>query len=87
MRIVVFAVGLKLAQGENASAVTATAEDSVGTIRPLTVESVDVVPNMNFWLTQVTLKLNDQVPAGDMKVRITLHGVTSNAVNVAVTAQ
>jgi len=42
---------------------------------------------MNFWLTQVTLKLNDQVPAGDMKVRITLHGVTSNAVNVAVTAQ
>jgi hypothetical protein len=87
MRIVVFAVGLKLAQGENASAVTATGEDSVGTIRPLTVESVDVVPNMNFWLTQVTLKLNDQVPAGDMKVRITLHGVTSNAVNVAVTAQ
>jgi len=86
-RIVVFAIALKLAAGENASAVTATAEDSVGTIRPLTVESVDQVPNMNNWLTQVVLKLNDQVPAGDMKVRITLHGVTSNAVTVAVTAQ
>jgi hypothetical protein len=87
MRIVVFAIGLKLAAGETASAVTATAEDSVGTIRPLTVEAVNQVPNMNFWLTQVTLKLNDQVPAGDMKVRITLHGVTSNPVTVAVTAQ
>ena len=88
MRIVVFAAGLKVAlNGENASAVTATAEDSVGTIRPLTVESVDQVPNMNNWLTQVTLKLNDQIPAGDIKVRITWHGITSNPVTVAVTAQ
>lgn len=84
MRIVVFAVGLKLAAGQT---VTATGEDSVGTIRPLTVEAVNQVPNMNNWLTQVTLKLNDQIPAGDMKVRIIWNGVTSNAVNVAVTAQ
>ena len=84
-RIVVFAIGLKLAQGENASAVTATAEDSVGTIRPLTVEFVGVVPNNNLWLTQVVLKLSDQLPAGDQKIRISLHGQTSNAVLVAVT--
>jgi hypothetical protein len=84
MRIVVFAIGLKFVAGDT---VTATGEDSVGTIRPLTVEAVNQVPNMNNWLTQVTLKLNDQVPAGDMKVRITWHGVTSNPVTVAVTAQ
>lgn len=84
MRISVFAVGLKLAAGETASAVTATAEDSVGTIRPLTVEFVGRVPPGN-WLTQVVVKLNDQITtAQDIKIRITLHGVTTNAVLVAV---
>ena len=84
-RIVVFAMKLKLAAGENASAVTATAEEAGGTIRPLTVEAVGPVPGMNNWLKQVTLKLNDQITtAQDIKVRITLHGVTSNPVLVAV---
>lgn len=78
-RIVVFAVGLKLAAGETASAVTATAEDSQGTIRPLTVEFVGTVPN-NLWLKQVVLKLNDQIPTGDAKIKISLHGETSNTV-------
>ncbi len=88
IRIVVFAVALKLAPGENASAVTATAEEAGGTIRPLTVEFVGQVPNMNQWLTQVVLKLNDQITtAQDVKVRITLHGVTSNPVTVAVKPQ
>jgi len=88
MRIVVFAVALKLAAGENASAVTATAEETGGTIRPLTVEFVGPVPNMNQWLTQVVLKLNDQITTPqDIKVRITLHGVTSNPVLVAVKPQ
>ena len=84
MRIAVFAIGLKLAAGETASAVTATAEDSVGTIRPLTVESVRTLSPGN-WLTQVVVKLNDQITtAQDIKIRITLHGVTTNAVLVAV---
>ena len=87
-RIVVFAIGLKLAAGETASAVTATAEDSVGTVRPLTVEFVGPVPNNNLWLTQVVLKLSDQIiTAGDQKIRISLHGQSSNAVLVAVTPQ
>jgi hypothetical protein len=88
MRIIVFAVGLKLAAGENASAVTATAEEAGGTVRPLTVEFVGEVPNMNRWLTQVVLKLNDQITtAQDVKIRITVHGVTSNPVTVAVKPQ
>jgi len=85
MRISVFAIGLKLAAGETASAVTATAEDSQGTVRPLTVEFVGRVPNAT-WLTQVVLKLNDQITtAGDIKVKISVHGVSSNTMLVAVT--
>jgi Calx-beta domain-containing protein len=83
-RISVFAIGLKLAAGETASAVTATAEDSQGTMLPLTVEVVSKVPNFT-WLTQVVLKLNNQLTvAQDVKIRITVHGVTSNAVLVGV---
>ena len=83
-RVAVFAIGLKLAGGETASAVTATAEDSQGIVRPLTVEFVGKVPNF-FWLTQVVLKFNDQIPTpGDVKVRITLHGETSNAVLIGL---
>jgi hypothetical protein len=75
-RLAVFAIGLKLAAGETASAVTATAEDSQGTIRPLTVEFVGKVPNFA-WLTQVVVKLSDQIVPGDVKIRISLHGETN----------
>jgi hypothetical protein len=86
-RIMVFAIGLKLSAGETASAVTATAEDAVGTLRPLTVEFVGTPANFE-WLSQVNLKLNDQIPVpADAKIRISLHGQTSNAVPVAVKAQ
>ena len=77
-RLAVFAIGLKLAAGETASAVTATAEDSVGTVTPLTVEFVGKVPNFP-WLTQVVVRLTDQIVPGDAKIRISLHGETSNA--------
>ena len=80
-RLAVFAIGLKLANGEPASAITASAEDSTGTLRPLTVEFVTPVPNFP-WLTQVNLKLTDQIVPGDVKIRITLHGQTSNPVLV-----
>ncbi len=85
-RVAVFAVGLKLQPGETASAVTATAEDSTGTPRPLTVEFVGKVPN-HFWLTQVVVRLNDQIVPGDVKIRITLRGTTSNAVLAATKSQ
>ena len=86
-RIILFATGLKLSPGETASAVTATAEDSQGTVRALSVEFVDRVPTYD-WLSQVILKLNDQITiAGDVKIKITLHGATSNTVLVAVKSQ
>ncbi len=85
-RLAVFAIGLKLAAGETASAVTATAEDSLGTVRQLTVEFVGTVPNFP-WLTQVVVKLTDQIAPGDVKIKISLHGETSNAVLVALKSQ
>ncbi|HKU77811.1 MAG TPA: Calx-beta domain-containing protein [Pyrinomonadaceae bacterium] len=87
MRISLMAIGLKLAPGENASAVAATAEDTGGTVRPLTVESVNTPPTAE-WITQIVVKLNDQItPAQDMKVKITVHGISSNTVLVAVKPQ
>ena len=85
-RLLVFAIGTKLADGEQASQVTATAEDSTATVRPLTVESARNVPNFP-WLTQVVVKLTDQIVRGDVKIRISVHGQTSNPVPVALKAQ
>ena len=84
-RIAVFAVGLKLASGEATSAVTASAEDSQGNVQPLTIEFVGKVPNFNFFgFTEVVVRLNDQPTTGDLKIRVSLHGETSNPVLVAV---
>lgn len=85
-RLMVFAIGTKLADGEQASLVTASAEDSTGTVRPLTVESARKVPNFP-WLTQVVVKLTDQIVPGDVKIRVSVHGQTSNPVLVALKAQ
>jgi hypothetical protein len=85
-RLLVFAIGTKLPDGEQASLVTATAEDSTGTVRPLTVESARKVPNFP-WLTQVVVKLTDQIVPGDVKIRISRSGQTSNPVNVALKTQ
>lgn len=82
-RISLYATGLKLLQGETASAITATAEDSAGNVAPLTVEFAGTVPSLT-WLTEVVLKLNAQPTSGDIKVKITLHGSSSNTVLVGV---
>ena len=82
-RIMLFATGLKLLTGENASAVTATAEDSLGNVSPLSVEFVGPVPPFG-WLNQVVLKLNAQPTSGDVKIKILLHGASSNIVLVGV---
>ena len=85
-RLMVFAIGMKLPDGEQASLVTASAEDSTGTVRPLTVESARKVPNFP-WLAQVVVKLTDQIVPGDVKIRVSVHGQTSNPVLVALKAQ
>src|SRR6185295_2341745 len=79
-RIAFFVIGLRLNLGEPASAITATAEDSQGTVWPLTVESANFV-STGFWLQQVVVRLNNQITVpGDYKIKFTLHGTSTNTV-------
>jgi hypothetical protein len=85
-RIMLFATGLKLAPGENATNVTAIAEDPQGGLHPLTVEFVGAVPSFD-WLTEIVVKLPDGLMnANSAKVSITLHGVNSNKVLINIKA-
>jgi Calx-beta domain-containing protein len=77
-RIMLFATGLKLLPGEDASSVTAQAEDSQGGVHPLTVEFVGNLPSFNS-LTQLVIKLPEELAnAGEVRVSISLHGTSSN---------
>jgi hypothetical protein len=81
-RVMLFAVNVDLRPGENASTVTAQAEDSTHRIYPLPVESVGKVPGYD-WLTQVVVKLPDELgSAGDVSVSINFRSATSNKVLV-----
>lgn len=83
-RVKLFATNLTLLPGENASAVTADAEDGALLRYPLTVEYVGVVPGFS-WMTAVVVRLNDNLgDVGDVLVGITYHGLTSNRVRIAV---
>ncbi len=83
-RIILFAANAALAPGEDASAMSAQAEDSSHRIFPLAVEHVSAVPGFSE-LTQVTVRLSDDLAgAGDVRVSISLHGATSNKVTIGV---
>lgn len=83
-RIMLFAVYTDLLVGEDASAVTAQAEDSQHIIYPLTVEIVGKVPGFG-WLTQVNVKLPEALAnPGDLSVSISLRGLTSNKVLISI---
>lgn len=84
-RVMLFATNLTLAVGENASAVTADAEDFTRLRYPLTVEYVGAVPGQS-WMTAVVVRLNDSlaVDSGDVLVGITYHGATSNRVRIGI---
>ncbi|HEV7744930.1 MAG TPA: hypothetical protein VGO56_08030 [Pyrinomonadaceae bacterium] len=84
-RIVLFATNLTLATGENASAVSAEAEDFSHARYPLAVEYVGAVPAQT-WMTAVVVRLNDNLggDVGDILVGITYHGATSNRVRIGL---
>lgn len=64
-RMMLFASNVELMAGEEASAITAQAQDSQGRVYPLTVEFVGKVPNFD-WLTQINVKLPDGLYTGDI---------------------
>ncbi|HEX6184789.1 MAG TPA: FG-GAP-like repeat-containing protein [Pyrinomonadaceae bacterium] len=85
-RLLLFATLLDLLPGEDASAVTARAEDSQGRVFPLTVEHVGKVPGSG-WLTQVVVRLPDELEAaGDVRVSVSLRGAASNKAVVNIQA-
>src|SRR6266849_8958333 len=83
-RIMLFAMGVSLQAGENASAVSADAEDGAHHIYHLTVEYVGVVPEQE-WATSIVIRLNDQMAdVGDVLIGISYHGLQSNRVRVGI---
>lgn len=83
-RIILFARNLDLLAGEDASAVTAEAEDAARTRYPLAVEYVGHVPGFE-WMSAVVIRLHDGWgDVGDVLIGISLHGAASNRVRVGI---
>jgi len=75
-RIILFATNLTLGNGEDSSAVTVRAEDGAG-MHNLPVEFVGPVPGSE-WLTQVVVKLPDDLATANVSVSVSFHSNTSN---------
>lgn len=83
-RISIFAMGLELMPGEDASNIVAQAEDGQHNVYPLPIEYVGKVPNLD-WLSQVVVRLPDALEGkGDIWFSIRLHGATSNQALVTI---
>src|SRR5882672_2347192 len=83
-RIMVFAMGLSLQPGEEATAITADAEDGARHVHHLAVEYVGPVPEQD-WISSIVLRLNDQMAdVGDVLIGISYQGKLSNRVRVGI---
>jgi uncharacterized protein GlcG (DUF336 family) len=83
-RILLFVMNLSLEPGDGPSALTAEAEDGAHRIYPLTVEYVGPLPEQP-WANSVVMRLHDEMgDVGDVLVRLTYHGVSSNRVRVGI---
>ena len=83
-RISLFGTNMDLLPGEDRSAVMVQAEDAQSVLYPAAVEFVGKVPGFD-WLTQVTVKLPDNLPSGQaVFFSATLHGKTTNKVRVRI---
>lgn len=83
-RIMFFVLNLDLLAGEGANALTADAEDGAGRKYVFVVENVSSVPGFEA-LKQVIVRLGEDMgDAGDLLVRINLHGVSSNRVRISI---
>ena len=77
-RIMLFATGIELLPGENASAVVVQLEDSQNHVYSLVVEDIRKVPNLD-WLSQIVVKLPDSIETeGDFRITLTFRGITGN---------
>src|SRR5215212_4002669 len=83
-RVCIFAMDLELLPGEGANAFTSDVQDASGRIYPLRVEFVGQVPNFP-GITMIIARLADDLgDAGDVLLRVNLHGMSSNRVRIAI---
>jgi glucose/arabinose dehydrogenase len=83
-RVMFFATNLTLAPGENASSITARAEDAQLNVYPLTVEYAGAVPGFT-WLTEIVVILPGNLPAGQsVLVSGTWHSQTTNKARIRI---
>jgi uncharacterized protein (DUF1800 family) len=83
-RIILFATNVSLYAGEGANSFTAEAEDGARRLYPLAVEHAGPLRGFG-GVTQLVLRLHDEMKeSGDVLVRVSLRGMTSNRVRVAV---
>lgn len=78
-----FAINVNLLPGESPSVLTAEVEDSEHKIFPLTVEFVGKVQSVE-GLTQLNIKLPDNLSGGVVQVSIKFRGVSSNKVTIRI---
>jgi hypothetical protein len=83
-RICVFAQNLELLAGEGANAFSADVQDADGKLYSLRVEYKGQVPGFP-GITMLIVRLADDLgDAGDVLLRLNLHGVSSNRVRIAI---
>jgi len=83
-RVMLFATNLTLATGEDASFVTARAEDAQMNVYPLTVEYVGPVPGFS-WLTEIVIVLPGNLPSGQsVLITATWHTQTTNKARIRI---
>jgi hypothetical protein len=76
-RVLLFVSNLQLLPGETAAAVSAQAADAANNVYSLPVEDVRPVPNMAS-LSQLAVRLPDNLPTGTVTVRVGAHGQITN---------
>jgi len=83
-RIILFGTDLGLLPGEDVEAITAEAVDAAQVRYPLRVEYVNTLPDLPT-VYQIVVRLNRELEdSGEVLVSISVHGLTSNKVRIAI---
>jgi uncharacterized protein GlcG (DUF336 family) len=83
-RIMLFTMNLSLQSGDTVSAISVEAEDFAHQVYQLPVEYIGIVPDQP-WATSLVVRLADNMnDVGDVLVRVSYRGSSSNRVRVAM---
>jgi hypothetical protein len=83
-RLMLLVANVDLLPGDDASVVTAQAQDSQGNIVPLTVENVVRVPSFD-WITEVIVRLPDGLAnLTQAQISVNARGQSSNAAVIQI---